>query len=96
MKHLLLSSMIICLITASCKKSSDDSVSLPDGLLNKNWKLTRFNMKINGGPSMNVLGFWDDCERDDIYIFKPGGQLIFDEGVLKCNPTDPQQHTDGS
>lgn len=40
---------------------------------------------MGNGPTNDVLSNWDDCDKDDLYIFKPNGVFVSDEGGLDCN-----------
>lgn len=99
MKKLIITTAAIFSMLAffSCKKSDKIfPANMPDVLLNKNWKLTSFKAKINNGVEMDVLSFWDDCEKDDLYIFKPEGHLTLDEGASKCDLGSAQMSSGGT
>lgn len=35
------------------------------------------------------------CSKDDLYIFSANGDIVYDEGPSKCDPSNPQSYTDG-
>lgn len=82
-----------------CKKDKDEAQA-PDVealLLNKSWKLTAFMVSpaidLGNGATNDILNTWDNCEKDDLYIFKPNNVFVSDEGATKCDPGAPQQTT---
>ena len=84
-------SLLLIFILAACKKDKDQAQTqdVETLLLNKNWKLTVFTIDpaidFGNGPTNDVLSGWDDCEKDDLYIFKTNGVFVSDEGGLDCN-----------
>jgi hypothetical protein len=73
----------------SCKKKEDGIVGT--------WKVTGATFS----PSVTISGttytdaylflFDEVCEQDDLFIFKDGNQVTFDEGATKCDDDDAQQ-----
>lgn len=56
-----------------------------------------FDFDDDGKLDKDVTKFiFEPCSLDDIMIFKSDKKLAFDEGATKCDPTDPQQVTDGT
>lgn len=47
-----------------------------------------------GTPITDVYAFMDDCDKDDLIIFKTGGVVTTDEGATKCDPDDEQSYDD--
>jgi hypothetical protein len=93
-------SFLLAFLFSACKKDKDDSPAGQDAetlLLNKNWKLVSFTINpaidLGNGNTNDVLSSWDDCEKDDLYIFKANGVFVWDEGASLCFPGDPQQST---
>ncbi len=80
-----------CIFTVSCKKedkpAADNTISL---LQNKNWKLTAASEKSVYGTVNVYNDYLEDCNRDDLYMFKTGNVFMLDEGPSKCNPADDQ------
>jgi len=107
MKNSILLTLVLITITASfnsCKKDKEeDVVATPKTkmqlLCGKNWKLTAeicdpaIDWNGSGAVSTNVYNQMQSCETDDITIFNTNGTYTNDEGVSKCNATDPQTIT---
>ena len=77
-----------------CKKSKADAP--PDvvaTLQNNSWKLTKFTISPAYFGTTDVLSLWDECDKDNLYIFKPDNVFIHDEGTTKCDPGYTQQST---
>jgi hypothetical protein len=91
--------LLLIFILEACKKDKDEAQAqdVEALLLNKNWKLTAFTISpsidFGNGLTNDVLSNWDNCDKDDLYIFKPNDVFLSDEGSAKCNPGDPQQNT---
>jgi hypothetical protein len=90
--------VVIFLGISSCSKD-EDTAKRSEVILGKNWTITA--MTIN--PAINFLGipisdfysFMSDCEKDNFLTYFSSGSVIQDEGLTKCETTDPQQ-TNGS
>jgi hypothetical protein len=81
---------IAALITLDgCKKKEDGIVGT--------WKVTSAtftpSVTINGTTYTDAYLFLFDavCEQDNLFIFKDGNQVTFDEGATKCDDDDAQQ-----
>lgn len=81
---------IASLITLEgCKKKEDGIVGT--------WKVTSATFS----PSVTISGttytdaylflFDEACDQDNVFIFKEGNQVTFDEGATKCDDDDAQQ-----
>lgn len=71
----------------ACSKDNDAE---PDGkntelITSGSWK---FNTATASG--VNISGFFDACQKDNIISFRADGSAILDEGDSKCDPGDPQ------
>jgi len=53
------------------------------------WKLNAAET-IPAIPGINALNYLEECYKDNIYTFLPGGTLSVDEGSSKCNVENPQ------
>ena len=82
------------LTIVACKKKDDDDdtpakTTKTDMLTANNWVWT--NMKL--APPLDTIDVWstiDVCDKDDVISFNKNGNGTTDEGVTKCEPTDPQ------
>jgi hypothetical protein len=97
-KLTLLSAAAIVLTFGSCKKDSEDeptSVSKTGLLTSSGWVMKSAEIVV-GTQSQDMYSWFDDCEKDDIIIFKTDKSIVEDEGATKCDPSDPQTTTDGT
>lgn len=58
-------------------------------LMNKNWRLTA-QMGYYFGNSQDMYSNLQACQQDNLINFSGSGQLTMDEGLTKCDPSDPQ------
>ncbi|GAA3943784.1 lipocalin family protein [Hymenobacter algoricola] len=58
----------------------------------KTWYLTA-RMRTYPGTNENLFAGYPTCSRDDFYSFQATGKLLFDNGVEKCLPSEPQTVT---
>jgi hypothetical protein len=98
MKKTLILAVTVAMAFVSCKKDDDNNSNNgnPSPTQTKTQLISAKSWK---GVSLTVGGadFWsqlDDCDKDDIYIFKADGVYVADAGATKCDPGDPQQYTD--
>jgi len=101
MKKLFLSAAAVTLLFASCKKDDDGGSSLnrKDQLMTGKWKITAATVTstISGvSTTQDIFGLTDECNKDDLSIFKSDMHLITDAGAVKCNSNDPQQEDAGT
>lgn len=83
--------LIICLFGSfGCRKDNSAFVSATiingELLIGKSWKLTAYTE--DGKDALNTM--YAPCELDDTEKYLPGGVFNRDEGVTKCDPSDPQ------
>jgi len=76
--------ILFSVIVLSCKKNSSGKTKT-QLLTQSNWIFS--NAIVNG---LDVSGFLQSCQTDNILTFAANGTGIVDEGATKCNPTDPQ------
>lgn len=75
------------LVLFSCKKDEKSkSDLLIDGGCWKHTKSEAYNTDNSTWENVII----DACDNDDCLTFNSGGTLTFDEGAIKCDPTDPQ------
>lgn len=77
----------------SCKK--DSTATAKENLIGK-WMMTAMTISpaINGVTDM--FSTTDACGKDDLIIFNADGTVTNDEGVVKCNASDPQTSSGGT
>jgi hypothetical protein len=79
-------------MTISCKK--DEETSKKDLLCGKDWVLVAETVSpafnYNGTLITDLYAQMADCEQDNIGKFNTNGTYTFEEGVSKCDPSDPQ------
>jgi len=93
--HSLLLLVTLTLTLGACKKDDDKSNS--EKLVDKNWNLTALTsdpaITFGGVSFTDLYAQSQDCDRDDLTIFKAGGTVNYDEGATKCSQSDPQTTT---
>ena len=94
--HLLVIAML--LVVGACKKDKNESARM-DLITTGTWKLVALTQSpghdIDGDGTIDtdVFVFYDDCEKDNFYVFKRNGDYVGNEGATKCDPSDPQAAT---
>jgi hypothetical protein len=87
--------LILVLLTTiifSCEKEKD--LTKTEIITQKPWKLTAktINPAIDY-PGIGIISdffaLYNDCSKDDIWVFKSTGSYTMEEGATKCNTTDP-------
>ena len=80
----------------ACKKD-DNNKSNREQLIEKNWRMTAVTtdppINFGGIQFSDLYAQFQDCDKDDLLIFKTNGTVNYDEGATKCDPTDPQTTT---
>lgn len=90
-----------CLFTA-CKKS--DSGGGGNGgsavLTSGKWKIISSSSVIDypviGKQTVDAFSTIQDCQKDNLYIFNTDNTTTTDEGLTKCNSSDPQSYVSGT
>ena len=80
---------------ASCDKDDDNDtpVTAVDLITSGTWNIDTigFDADKNGTIDSPVPGGFDSCDLDNTLTFnKDSATGVFDEGALKCDPSDPQ------
>jgi hypothetical protein len=79
---------------ASCEREMPaESTALADLIKDKNWLLIADSTVSSDGTVKNNYDLLPSCEKDDLLQFKSNKTASFDEGVTKCNASDPQTLT---
>ena len=95
-KTILLTSIFAITIITSCKKSESTtaSKSKSEYLVASPWKQTSVTINpgivVGGVTITDLFLLMQACQKDDTRKFNTGGSGVMDEGVSKCDPTDPQ------
>lgn len=88
--------VITVVVIAGCKKNDNSAPSKTQLLTTGSWTRTSdyidpaVDVNGDGVDDHEIFNFYDDCDKDDMLIFKSDGTVTFDAGPLKCDPTDPQ------
>ena len=94
MKNLnLLALLVFVLAFTSCENFEID-IPTDNALANTEWQLISFVVEDESGSNETIQEM-DDCELDNILIFKDNSNFVYDEGDTKCDPDDPQVEDGG-
>jgi hypothetical protein len=99
---LIFSLFSLALLFSSCSKSDEDEQSPKTELLTKSaWKMNAYTVEPGfptfdsegniTGSTNDIFAFLDDCEKDDTHKFNTDKSLTTDEGMTKCESSDPQK-----
>ena len=84
--------LLAMIFVAGCSKETN--ITKTD-LISKAWKYKTFSA-VAGALTIDVLSTLQPCELDDIYRFNSNKTYTIEEGVTKCNSSDPQIKESGS
>ena len=73
------------LFFSNCNKTDNPPPTNSDYITKAQWK---FDKATSSGA--DVSGFLDACYKDNLMTFQMNGNGVFDEGLIKCNSSDPQ------
>lgn len=101
-RFLIFSLLSLALLIPSCSKDEEDERSPKTELLTASaWKMTAYTVEPGfptfdnegniTGTTNDIFALFDSCEKDDTYQFNTDKSLIIDEGLTKCNSSDPQK-----
>lgn len=81
----------------SCNKSDNDRVKTKTELITMgSWKRTAFiatpayDWNADGTFDTNLLNTMFPCEKDNFETYQTNGMVVTNEGITKCNASDPQ------
>ena len=100
MKKFILSILALTLVLIfACKK--DEELTKTDLLCAQPWILTSSTFSppypIEGiGAIADYYAYLSPCRKDDIWSFKKNGDYTREDGVSKCNATDPTVYDFGT
>ncbi len=84
------SSFLILLIAfPCCKKQSSELENRSNFLTTGTWRITASTLRTILGTT-DVYATYADCRKDDYRHFNKDGTAELNEGLSKCNGTDPQ------
>lgn len=93
MKKFILFALCAVSFFTQCKK---EDVLTPSELLAKGpWKVVSIVVSpgIDDGTGKiitDIFSKFENCEKDDLFIYKADGSYSFEEGATKCDPADAQ------
>ena len=95
MKYILFISAAATVLFSCSKKNGGNDPAREQALTTGSWKLSAYTTDYNkdGTYEENTFAILADCEKDNIYTFQVGGNLIKDEGLTKCISSNPQTMT---
>ncbi|HLP38829.1 hypothetical protein [Lacibacter sp.] len=80
---------LVLVSTNSCKKKNDQK-SKTQLVTERDWKMTKFEVKENNNPWDDLLAGQPACDADDRHVFRTNNTYEINEGPSKCVSTDPQ------
>ena len=86
----------------ACKKDNNTATpkSKKDLLTARVWKQTARTItpaiEVDGKLENDLFAHDDDCDKDDLYRYKSDNSFSFEEGAIKCSPTDPDIYDTGT
>lgn len=83
------------LLMLSCKKSKDKQ-SRTELLTAAPWVIVKFEEKENNGAWDNTFPGFDDCSKDDKWIFKTNMSVDLTEGATACSGNTPNEVTEST
>ena len=83
----------------ACKKDNENEGQDTHGFTEKEWKLDAMTVSPavdldgDGVPDSDLIQFMDDCDKDDITIFRKNSKVITNYGPLKCDNESQEEET---
>lgn len=98
LKKLFMFFTLLVIITAhsACKKESTDSKTKTQLITEQSWILVSFRYNFNNGAWTDGYATIPNCQKDNKLLFQSNFDCILDEGITKCNSSDPQIFQQGS
>ena len=86
---------LLCILN-SCKKSKEDLNQTVYLLTKQSWTLVSIRQNINNSGWTDIYSGFSMCKKDNKFFFNSDYTYFWDEGLTKCNPTDPQTFSNGT
>jgi len=95
MKYVLFVSAAAAFLLSCSKNGGGNDGAREQALTTGSWKLSAYTTDYDkdGTYEENTFAILADCEKDNIYTFQAGSNLIKDEGLTKCISSNPQTVT---
>jgi len=79
----------------SCSKNASDDPAKLTALTTGSWKLFSYttDYQKDGFYEENSYALMGECNQDNFYTFQSDGNVIEDQGAIKCSGSDPQTRT---
>jgi hypothetical protein len=100
-RFLFFSSLSLTLLFSSCSKDKEELSAKTELLTKSTWKMTAYTVEPGfptfdnegniTGSTNDIFSMLEDCEKDDTHMFNTDKSLITDEGMAKCDSSDPQK-----
>jgi hypothetical protein len=87
--------LIVVLFGLSIFSCTKDEKTAKENLIGK-WMMTAMTISPAQNGVTDQFGSMDACGKDDLTIFNADGTITNDEGVIKCNASDPQTANGGT
>ncbi len=81
--------LFLFVIFNSCKKNGDQK-SKTEMLTQKDWVMSKYELKTGNGQWIDETQYWQDCSKDDRFVFRTNKTVEQNEGATKCDASDPQ------
>jgi len=92
MKYVLFISAAAAFLFSCSRNGGGIDPAREQALTTGSWKLSAYTTDYDkdGTYEENTFVILADCEKDNIYTFQAGSNLIKDEGLTKCISSNPQ------
>lgn len=86
--------LIVAAVFISCAKDKANQVSRMELLTRNDWVIQKAEEKTGNNPWIDAFPFWQACEKDDRWKFKPDFSLEINESTMPCGTNTPNQVLD--
>jgi len=83
-------------ITTNGEEIADALIDLTFQLVPIEMQTPEYEAELREDFQIIEEGEEDECEKDDVILFKTDGNILADQGALKCSPNAPQSSPDGT